>query len=91
VVLAAANYPGAPRLGDPITGLPDPTPDLAVFHAGTGRDGDGRLVTAGGRVLGVTAQGADLAAARARAYAAVEHINFAGMHYRKDIGMRGAK
>jgi phosphoribosylamine---glycine ligase len=90
VVLAAARYPGSPRLGDEITGLPRPADDLRVFHAGTRREGD-RLVTAGGRVLGVTAHGADLTAARARAYGAIEKIHFDGMHFRRDIGLRGTK
>jgi phosphoribosylamine---glycine ligase len=91
VVLASANYPAAPRLGDTITGLPAPADDLTVFHAGTRRDADGRLLTAGGRVLGVTASGADLDAARARAYGAIEKIHFDGMHFRQDIGLRGQK
>jgi phosphoribosylamine--glycine ligase len=91
VVLAAALYPGAPRLGDAITGLPEPSADLVAFHAGTRRDAEGRLVTAGGRVLGVTAYGADLAGARARAYGAIDRIKFDGLHYRRDIGLRGAK
>ncbi len=90
VVLAAARYPESPRLGDPITGLPAPSDDLRVFHAGTRRDGD-KLVTSGGRVLGVTAFGADLAAARARAYGAIEKIHFNGMHFRRDIGQRGTR
>jgi phosphoribosylamine--glycine ligase len=90
VVLAAARYPESPRLGDAIAGLPAPADDLRVFHAGTRRDGE-RLVTAGGRVLGVTAYGADLAAARARAYGAIEKIRFDGMHFRRDIGLRGTK
>ncbi|MCA9639580.1 MAG: phosphoribosylamine--glycine ligase, partial [Myxococcales bacterium] len=59
----------------------------AVFHAGTSLR-DGRVVTAGGRVLGVTATGADLAQARERAYTAVERIRFAGMQFRRDIGYR---
>jgi phosphoribosylamine---glycine ligase len=88
VVLAAGNYPGSPRLGDEITGLPAPAPDLVVFHAGTRREADGRLLTAGGRVLGVTAHGSSLEAARARAYGAIDRIQFKGMHYRRDIGMR---
>jgi phosphoribosylamine--glycine ligase len=88
VVVAAAGYPAKPRLGDPITGLPARSPDLVVFHAGTGRDGAGRLVSAGGRVLGVTAYGADLAAARARAYGAIDGIRLPGMQIRRDIGMR---
>ena len=91
VVLAAGNYPGTPRQGDEITGMPAPSADLVVFHAGTKRGADGRLVTAGGRVLGVTAYGADLTAARARAYGAIDQIQFEGMHYRRDIGLRGQK
>jgi phosphoribosylamine--glycine ligase len=90
VVLAAAGYPESPRLGDAITGLPARSDDLRVFHAGTRRDGD-RLLTAGGRVLGVTAHGPDLGAARARAYGAIEKIHFDGMHFRRDIGLRGTK
>jgi len=90
VVLAAARYPESPRLGDAISGLPSPADDLRVFHAGSRRDGE-RLLTAGGRVLGVTAYGADLTAARARAYGAIEKIRFDGMHYRRDIGLRGTK
>ncbi len=90
VVLASAGYPAAPRLGDAIAGLPGPQDDLMVFHAGT-RAVDGRLRTAGGRVLGVTALGADPAAARARAYGAIAQIHFDGMHFRRDIGLRGTK
>ncbi len=89
VVLAAAGYPEAPRAGDPITGVAEAEAagDVVVFHAGTAAR-DGALVTAGGRVLGVTALGADLAAARARAYAAVARISFAGAQHRTDIGAR---
>jgi phosphoribosylamine--glycine ligase len=90
VVLAAARYPESPRLGDRITGLPPAADDLRAFHAGT-RVEAGELVTAGGRVLGVTAYGADLAAARAGAYRAIEKIQFDGMHFRRDIGLRGKK
>jgi phosphoribosylamine--glycine ligase len=90
VVLASAGYPAAPRLGDAIAGLPAPQDELMVFHAGT-RAADGRLLTAGGRVLGVTALGADPAAARARAYGAIAQIHFDGMHFRRDIGLRGTK
>lgn len=99
VVLAAANYPGTPRVGDAIVGLSPATTatteGVLVFHAGTRADGAGgnRLVTGGGRVLGVTARGADLTAARQRAYAAIGTeaggMYFAGMHFRKDIGARG--
>ena len=89
VVLAAGGYPGTPRLGDAITGLPASSSDLVVFHAGTRRDGDGRLVTAGGRVLGVTAS-APTWPRRARApMARSSGITFDGMHFRRDIGMRG--
>ena len=91
VVLAAGGYPGKPRSGDAISGLPPASDDLVVFHAGTRRDGaaDSPVVTAGGRVLGVTAYGVDLTAARARAYGAIERIHFDGMHFRRDIGLRG--
>jgi phosphoribosylamine--glycine ligase len=94
VVLASAGYPEAPRTGDAIDGLDGPDAidegdDLVVFHAGTARKG-GRLVTAGGRVLGVTALGDGVAGARARAYGAVERIRFDGMQYRRDLGLRGA-
>jgi phosphoribosylamine--glycine ligase len=89
VVLAAAGYPDAPRHGDPIDGLEAAAQAGAlVFHAGTAVE-DERLVTAGGRVLGVTGLGSTLEAALARAYRAVEQITFAGMQYRSDIG-RGA-
>jgi phosphoribosylamine--glycine ligase len=91
VVLAAAGYPGKPRAGDVVTGLPAADdPDVMAFHAGTRLDAEGRLVTAGGRVLGVTARGKTFDEARARAYAAVDAVRFDGMHFRTDIGMRGA-
>ncbi|MBE7450192.1 MAG: phosphoribosylamine--glycine ligase [Kofleriaceae bacterium] len=90
VVVAAAGYPGTPRTGDPIGGLAaaGDVPDVVVFHAGTARRGDA-VVSAGGRVLGVTALGADVDEARARAYAAVERIELPGKQYRTDIGLRG--
>jgi len=88
VVMAAAGYPGSPRLGTPIHLPADLGPEVVVFHAGTARDGAGRLVAAGGRVLGVTATGADVAAAVDRAYAAVERIDFPGAHVRRDVGRR---
>jgi phosphoribosylamine--glycine ligase len=88
VVLAAAGYPDTPRTGDVITGVDEAGDhDVVVFHAGTALR-DGRLVTAGGRVLGVTALGDDAAAARRRAYDAVSRIHFDGMQFRRDIGMR---
>jgi phosphoribosylamine--glycine ligase len=93
VVLAAHGYPGKVRTGDVITGFPlDADHDgVLVFHAGTRLDAEGRLVTAGGRVLGVTARGRTFPEARARAYAACADIHFDGKHHRNDIGMRGQK
>lgn len=87
VVLAAAGYPGGYRKGDAITGLEVLPPNVSVFQAGTARKDEG-LVTAGGRVLGVTARGADAREAVERAYAAVGRIHFEGMHYRRDIGQK---
>jgi len=94
VVLAAANYPEEPRKGDAIAGLPKASEDCRVFHAGTkleGKPGSGRLVTSGGRVLGVTALGDSLKMAARRAYEAVDSIRFDGMQYRKDIGHRALR
>ena len=88
VVAASEGYPDAPaRQGTPIDGLDKAgaVPGVTVFHAGVGADGAGRLVTAGGRVLAVSALGPDLHAARDRAYEGMSHISFAGMQYRKDI------
>jgi len=90
VVLAAPGYPGEPRKGDAIGGLPRGTDECRVFHAGTALDA-GKVVTNGGRVLCVTALGNSLKEARAHAYAAVETIRFAGMQYRTDIGFRALK
>jgi phosphoribosylamine---glycine ligase len=90
VVLAANGYPEEPRKGDRIEGLPAPTPDCRVFHAGTRAEGKS-VLTNGGRVLCVTALGDNLRAARSRAYEAVERIRFDGMQYRKDIGHRALK
>ena len=85
VVLAASGYPAAVRTGDVITGIDD---EETVFQAGT-RLADGKLVTSGGRVLGVTARGPKLQAAIDSAYAAISKISFAGMQFRKDIGHKG--
>ena len=87
VVMTSGGYPGAYAKGVPIEGVDDAEklPDVMVFHAGTERDGTGRLVTSGGRVLGVTAIGRDLAAARDRAYEAVARVRWAGEHHRSDI------
>jgi phosphoribosylamine---glycine ligase len=89
VVLASGGYPGTYETGHPITGLQAAAarPGVTVFHAGTVLR-DGQVVTAGGRVLGVTALGADIPAAIAAAYRAVADIQFAGMHFRRDIGGR---
>jgi phosphoribosylamine--glycine ligase len=89
VVLAADGYPGNYERGKVIQGLDSLREwrDGAVFHAGTARR-DGDVVTNGGRVLGVTALGADVAAAVAEAYGAVGRITWDGMHYRRDIGRR---
>ena len=93
VVLASPGYPGTVRSGDEITGL-DAGGGLSggvnVFHAGTARR-DERLVTAGGRVLGVQAHGADVRSALAAAYAGVERIGFPGMQFRSDIGRRAVE
>lgn len=88
VVVAAAGYPDAVRTGDPIGGLPASDGDVCVFHAGTARRGDGQLVSAGGRVLGVTALGLTTDQARAKAYAVVDRIELAGKQVRRDIGAR---
>jgi phosphoribosylamine--glycine ligase len=87
VVLASEGYPASPRTGDVISGVDDAValPDVAVFHAGTKRTADGDLVTAGGRVLDVTALGSTIAVARQRAYHAVEKISWPGAQYRRDI------
>jgi len=89
VVIAAEGYPGQVRTGDPIAGLEEvpPSDRVVVFHAGTAVE-DGRIVTAGGRVLGVTARGSTVAEARERAYEACSKIRFPGLQIRKDIGRR---
>jgi phosphoribosylamine--glycine ligase len=89
VVLTSAGYPGAYEAGKEIRGIQMAEAGGAtIFHAGT-RMLHGRLETSGGRVLGVTASGTDLPAAIAAAYDGVRHIEFEGMHYRRDIGSRG--
>jgi phosphoribosylamine--glycine ligase len=90
VVMAAEGYPLAPRKGDAIVGLPADAPDARVFHAGTALQGD-RLVTAGGRVLCVTALGETVKTAQQRAYQALATIRYDGMQYRRDIGHRAVK
>ncbi len=85
VVVASHNYPGTPRTGDVIEGAERP----GVIHAGTARRADGALISAGGRVLSVTATGPDLPAARAAAYALVDGIHLPGAQYRTDIALNG--
>jgi phosphoribosylamine--glycine ligase len=89
VVLTTRGYPDAPDTGQEIRGLDalSGESDVMVFHAATAKR-DGKVVTVGGRVLGVTALGASLDAAIERAYQAVKKISFDGMHYRKDIGQK---
>jgi phosphoribosylamine--glycine ligase len=88
LVLASAGYPESPRTGDAIAGLDRVPQGIEVTHAGTRRGDDGAIVTAGGRVLNVTALGADAAAARAAAYAAADAIAFDGRQMRGDIALR---
>ncbi|MDX3433793.1 phosphoribosylamine--glycine ligase [Streptomyces sp. ME01-18a] len=94
VVIASHNYPGTPRTGDPIDGLADvvakDAPDAFVLHAGTRQEGDA-VVSAGGRVLSVTATGKDLTQARERAYAAVGRIRLDGSQHRTDIARKAAE
>jgi phosphoribosylamine--glycine ligase len=90
VVMAAGGYPGSYVSGKVITGIDDAEgiEGVTVYHAGTAINDDGDLVTAGGRVLDVTAVAPTFAEARERAYAAVDRIGFEGMHFRRDIGTR---
>jgi len=91
VVMAAAGYPAAPRKGDVITGIPKPTAEAHVFHAGTTLDAQGRLLSSGGRVLGVTALGESVLEAQQRAYEFMRPIQFAGAQWRRDIGHRAIR
>jgi len=88
VVLASGGYPGSYATGKAITGLEHVPDGVTVFHAGT-RQENGRIVTSGGRVLGVTALAEDLVAARQRVYTAVERIEFEGRQFRRDIAVKG--
>ncbi|WP_028456691.1 phosphoribosylamine--glycine ligase [Chitinilyticum litopenaei] len=88
VVLAAANYPETPKKGDLITGLPRGLADAHVFHAGTKLNHAGEPLTAGGRVLCVTALGDSIKLAQARAYEVLAGVHFDGMQFRRDIGWR---
>jgi phosphoribosylamine--glycine ligase len=88
VVLASGGYPEKYETGKPITGLAEAAnlDGVQIFHAGT-REQAGQIVTAGGRVLAISALGANLAAARARAYEAAGKIHFEKMRYRRDIAL----
>jgi phosphoribosylamine---glycine ligase len=90
IVLAASGYPDTPRKGDVISGLAEAEQieGVRVIHAGTALDAQGNVVTAGGRVLGVTGSADTLKEAHARAYAGVQRIQFSGMQYRRDIAAR---
>ncbi|NLJ52457.1 MAG: phosphoribosylamine--glycine ligase [Alcaligenaceae bacterium] len=90
VVLASHNYPADPRTGDIISGLPEDSNEVMVFHAGT-KLVDGEVLTSGGRVLCVTALGESIQEARTKAYDAIENIKFDGMQFRKDIAWRAIK
>lgn len=88
IVLASAGYPGPIEKGKVITGLESASsdPDIVIFHAGTALK-EGKVVTSGGRVLGITALGATLEEARSKAYAVADKIEFEGKHLRRDIGV----
>ncbi|MEX2015143.1 MAG: phosphoribosylglycinamide synthetase C domain-containing protein, partial [Candidatus Hydrogenedentales bacterium] len=89
-VVAAAGYPDSPRTGDELT-IPPDADDVHVFHAGTARDAAGRLVSSGGRVLSITAGGADVRAAAARSRAVAQQVGLDGKQFRRDIGWRAIR
>lgn len=90
VVMAAGGYPGEYATGKEIQGLDEVPTGATVFHAGTKKDGD-KILTSGGRVLGVTSLGKDISTAITNAYQAVSAISFEGAHFRKDIGQKAIK
>jgi phosphoribosylamine--glycine ligase len=90
VIVASGGYPASYPKGLPITGL-DQVQDSIVFHAGTALQADGQIVTNGGRVLGITGLGKDIAEARKKAYADADRIHFEGKHYRTDIALKALK
>jgi phosphoribosylamine--glycine ligase len=90
VVLAAANYPYAPELGQVIRGLGPDSEEAMVFHAGTVQK-DGKLITSGGRVFCVTALGDTVKQAQTRAYELADKVHFQGMQMRRDIGYRAIR
>jgi phosphoribosylamine---glycine ligase len=92
VVLAAQGYPGAPTTGGVITGLQAASRNGSmIIHAGTARDPQGKLISAGGRVLGVVGRGEDIESARSGAYASIEEIRLDGSFYRRDIAEAAAR
>jgi phosphoribosylamine--glycine ligase len=91
VVLASGGYPQSASKGDVISGLDDVPDDVEVTHAGTANGPDGAIVTAGGRVMNVTALGDGPDAARAAAYAAADLITFEGRQLRRDIALRAVE
>ncbi len=93
VVIASEGYPESPRSGRPITGIAtaDASPEVTVLHAGTKAGADGAVLSAGGRVLAVTATGADLVQARERAYSGVALIHLDGAHFRTDIALAASR
>ena len=93
VVIASEGYPESPRSGRPVTGIADADalPEVTVLHAGTKSDADGAVLSAGGRVLAVTATGRDLTHARDRAYAGVALIHLDGAHSRTDIALAASQ
>jgi phosphoribosylamine--glycine ligase len=92
VIASSSGYPGSFKTGFPITGLDSAArvPEVQVFHSGSALLG-GQIVTSGGRVLGIAAAAASLEEALARAYQAMEEIQFEGKYYRRDIGHRALK
>lgn len=94
VVMASEGYPGSYKKGTVIRNLEKAeqvSPAVKIFHAGTALDGDGNLVAVGGRVLGITAKGKDIEEARARAYDAVDVVDWPEGFFRRDIGWRVLK
>jgi phosphoribosylamine--glycine ligase len=90
VVMAAANYPSTPEVGQEIHGLPADSEEAMVFHAGTVFQ-DGKVLTSGGRVLCVTALGDTVKQAQSRAYVLADNLHFKGMQMRRDIGYRAIR
>ncbi|MDE7472229.1 MAG: phosphoribosylamine--glycine ligase [Muribaculaceae bacterium] len=86
VMMVSGGYPGSYAKGKVITGTENVGPDTILFHAGTARDAEGRLVTSGGRVIAASSYGTDIADALARSFEAVSHVDFNGKYFRRDIG-----